>query len=367
MRLLPINTVRSGMKLGKSIYSEDGRVLLGEHVELSDRLIKRLADFGISYLYVEDPRTDDISVEEIISDETRIKALSQIRSSFRNIMENSTRKRTGTEQLGKVFGDVLKMIIDDISSHKEAMVILSNISISDQYLFHHSLNVCIYSTILGISHGYNKEQLNILGLGALLHDVGKLRISQEILYKPGKLSELEFAEIRRHTELGFDMLRKESTIPLLSAHCALQHHERLDGSGYPRGLSGDQIHDFGKLIGLVDVYDAMTSHRVYRPAMLPHQAMETLFAGSGTLFNQQFIEIFRDKIATYPIGLTVRLNSGESAVVVKIHAFCPYRPVVRVLNDAQGQPLKQPYEIDLAEKLSVMINGIEDAQPIELV
>jgi len=362
MRLLPLAMVRPGMKLGKKIYNEEGLTLLGENVELSQRLIHRLAEHGVDFVYIADPRTDDIQIPDMISDETRLKATSEIRTSFRSMMEDAIRRKTsGNLKLGKTFGNVMKMIIDDLSGHQDAMIMLTNICVMDDYLFQHSLNVCIYTTMLGLAHGYGREELMTLGLGALLHDIGKTQVPLDVLRKNGRLTDDEFACIKKHTEYGFTILKEEPNIPLLAAHCAFQHHERLNGSGYPRGIAGTDIHDYARWIGLVDSYDAMTTHRVYRKAMLPHQAMEILFTGTDTLYDKQKIEMFRDKIAIYPIGVSITLSTGESGTVVGLNKLFPQRPIVRILKDEEGQELKAPFDLDLSEKLSIMVTGVNDA------
>jgi len=361
MRLLPLNMVRPGMKLGRRIYNEEGITLLGERVELSQKLIQRLSEHGIDFVYIDDPRTNDITIPEMISEETRLKATSEIRTSFRGMMESSVRSKTANDRrLGKTFSNVMKMIIDDLSSHEGAMIMLTNISVMDDYLFQHSLNVCIYTTLLGMAHGYGREELTTLGLGALLHDIGKTQIPLELLRKNGKLTDSEFTQVKKHTEYGFQLLKEEPNIPLITAHCAFQHHERLDGSGYPRGITGRDIHDYARWIGMVDSYDAMTTHRVYRRAMLPHQAMEILYAGTDTLYEKKKIELFRDNIAIYPIGISVTLSTGETGTVVGLNKMVPHRPIVRILKDADGQELKAPFDMDLSEKLSIMVTGVNE-------
>ncbi|MNC39014.1 Cyclic di-GMP phosphodiesterase response regulator RpfG [compost metagenome] len=166
--------------------------------------------------------------------------------------------------------------------------------------------------------------------------------------------------MKQHAVLGFQMLKDEPNIPLLAAHCALQHHERLDGSGYPRSLKGYEILEYAKWIGLVDAYDAMTTHRVYRNAMLPHQVMEILYTEAGIKFDLDKVELFRDKVAIYPLGISVMLNTGESGVVVDLNAAYPHRPVIRILKNEGGEELPAPYEVDLSKKLSLMIQSVNE-------
>ncbi|BBH21508.1 phosphodiesterase [Paenibacillus baekrokdamisoli] len=361
MRLLPIHMCQPGMKLAKKIYSEEGLVLLSERMELTTKLISRLSECGISFVYIEDPRTSDIIIPDLISEETRHRALMEIRSNFRDMMDRP-KSKTGVSYpyIGKSFRHVMNMVLDDLTAQKDAMVMLMNMGIVDNYLFNHSLNVCIYSSILGIASGYSREELMTLGLGAMLHDVGKTQINTNVLKKTGSLTHDEYEEMKRHAERGYYLLKDEPNIPLLAAHCAYQHHERLDGSGYPRGINGNEIHEYAKWIGLVDSYDAMTTTRIYRSPMLPHQAVESLYAGSGTLYEQRMLQLFRDKVAIYPLGITVKLHTGESGVVMDINSSCAHRPVIRVLYGETGEELKVPYEIDLSTNLTTMIIAVNE-------
>ncbi|UJF34700.1 HD-GYP domain-containing protein [Paenibacillus hexagrammi] len=363
MRLMPIHMCQPGMRLAKNIYNEEGMVLLATDVELTSRLIERLFSYGIDYVYIADPRTEDIVLPDYIQQETRTRAIKEIRNTFRTMMED-TNKRSAVSyyDLGRKFRDLMTMIIDDVSGHQDAMVMLNTMNVTDNYLFQHSLNVSIYATMLGISYGYDRENLVALGLGALLHDIGKTKISVDILKKPSQLTHDEFTEMKHHTTYGFQILKQEPNIPLVTAHCAFQHHERLDGSGYPRGLKGNEIHEFARWIGLVDSYDAMTTTRVYRSPLLPHQAMEQLFAGSGTMYDQSKIALFRDKIAIYPLGIPVKLSTGESGIVSKLNITIPHRPIVRIMQDASGKDLKEPDEIDLSTRLNVLISEVGDAR-----
>ncbi|MDO7908479.1 HD-GYP domain-containing protein [Paenibacillus sp. JX-17] len=355
MRLVPVTSLQSGMKLGKKIYTEDGLVLLAAGVELTDKLISRLCQLGIGYIYIEDALTEDVHVPELIHEETRLKALSVIKREFNMVPKGFVSNRA--YHLGAAFGQMMESILDDIGSRDDTMIMLQDMKSTDFSLFDHSLNVCLYTLVLGLANGYNKKQLLELGLGALLHDIGKMQIPSHILQKPGKLTDEEFKHVQAHTKIGFEILRSEPGIPLVSAVCALQHHERLNGSGYPNGFKKDEIHEYAKWVALADSYDAMTANRVYRPGLLPHKAVESLYAGSGTLYEQSMLERFRDCVAIYPLGLTVTLSTGETGVVVRIHHQIPQRPVIRVFKDRNGQEVP-PYEIDLSTALSIIITDI---------
>jgi len=356
---MPVTACLPGSRLGKKIFSEEGIVLLAEGVELTQGLLNRLSGMGIHYVYIQDPKTEGIEIPELISEETQRRALLTVKNVFREMSDNS---RKGVyPYVGKAVREAMQTILDDLYSHRDAMIMLLNLQSVDHYLYLHSLNVCVYTSLLGIANGYSREELMTLGLGSLLHDVGKSQIPMEVLLKPGALSKQEFEEMKRHTERGFQLLKDEPNLPLIVAHCAFQHHERLDGSGYPRGIGGSEIHEYAKWIGIVDSYDAMTSHRIYRNAMLPHQAVELLYAGSDTLYDTEMLRLFRDKVAIYPVGMTVELSSGQSGVIVDVNTMTLHRPIVRVLTNEGGEELKTPYDMDLSKHLSVMISRVVTA------
>lgn len=360
MRLLPTRACQPGMKLAKAIFNEEGLVLLGANVELNTHLIGRLQQLGVDFVYITDPDTDDVEVQDPIRDETRMKALTEIRTAFRGMIDQAGSKlAVKSPIMGRSFNRVLEMLIDDLKGQDGALMMLTNLNVMNNYLYQHTLNVTLYTVMLGIIHGYSKNDLMVLGLGCLLHDIGKTRIRQELLTQPRTLTPEEYREIQTHTSHGFQILKNEPGIPLLSAHCAFQHHERLDGSGYPRGIKGDEIHEFAQWIAITDSYDAMTTHRPHRFAMLPHQAMEVLYGFAGTLYDRKKVALFRDHIAIYPLGLTVRLNTGEQAVVTKINGAFPQRPVVRVILDAEGNRPEPIYEIDLSDKLNILIETVD--------
>ncbi|KGE18490.1 HD-GYP domain-containing protein [Paenibacillus wynnii] len=364
MRLVSVNQLQAGMRLGKKIYNDEGLILLAEGAELTTPIINRLAKMDIGYIYIEDALTDDVIISGMLQDETRNQALKVIRNQFQDMTGASTITK-GFYHLDKKFSKIMDYILDDMSSQVDPMIMLLDMHTADNYLYVHSLNVCLYTLVLGIAHGYSKNDLKVIGLGSLLHDIGKTQIPVKIVQKPGMLSDEEFRHMQAHTEIGYRILKEEPNIPLLAAHCALQHHERIDGSGYPRGLTGPQIHEYAKWLGVADSYDAMTSNRIYKKAMLPHQAVEALYVGSGTLYEQKQLELFRDRVAIYPLGLTVKLSTGESGVVVKIDPSTPHRPIVRVLTGAEGETVT-PFEYDLSKALSVVISDVADqGEPIQ--
>jgi putative nucleotidyltransferase with HDIG domain len=360
MKLKSIYSVFNQDCLAKPIYNDLGQILLNSGVLLTDKLIERLKNKGISYVYVEDPYTDDIYVNDTINGKIRTKALKTIQDNFKTISKQmSLGKTVNIDKLSPSFSKLVKNILIEVQSNNEAISMLSEVISYDSYVFHHSLNVTVYSIALGQKQGLNQSELHDLGLGAMLHDLGKMGIPLKILNKSEKLTEEEFAKIKDHASIGFEMLRKSYTLSLLTAHCAYQHHERLDGSGYPRRLAGDDIHLYAKIIGVADVFDAVTSNRVYRQAMLPHEGLELLYSGAGTLFDKKLVDSFAKTVAIYPVGLEVKLSNGQEGIVAKVNSELPSRPLIRILKDQNQRQCE--IDLDLSVELNVTIVACERA------
>jgi HD-GYP domain-containing protein (c-di-GMP phosphodiesterase class II) len=369
MRLLPIAMAQPGMRLGKPIISEEGNTLLGYQVELTQGLINKLKQMGFQQLYIEDSRTDDIYIADAIREETRAVVRNQLIRTFQMLQTSRSLTAGDRHALSKTATNCIEQVRDDLKLHTRPsddtiMLMLMNRSTFSifEHFFQNALNVCIYATRIGMIEGYNREDLESLSLGAMFHDIGNSQVPQDLLLKASALTPLEFAEIRKHTEYGFKLLKEMPGMPLLAAHCALQHHEKIDGTGYPAGLSGTEVHPFAQWVGLLDAYDAMTNPRPYRSSLPPDHALEILFTGAGTLYDKSKVEFFRNKVAIYPIGLSVRLSTGQYGIVSKINPALKHRPVVRILTNEAGEELRHPEEIDLATHLHIMIFRIgEDA------
>lgn len=190
-------------------------------------------------------------------------------------------------------------------------------------LFFHSVNVAILSLLMGMELGLGTDDLQNLGLAAILHDIGKMFVNSEILHKPTSLAPDEYKEVKQHVKLGYNFLKATFEIPAQVYVAVLQHHERYDGKGYPNELGGDNIHLFGRIIAVTDVYDALTANRPYRKPIPASKALDYIVSGNGTLFDRRLTNIFVRKVAHYPVGTYVRLNSGHSGIVFKNYCDAP--------------------------------------------
>ncbi|KKM11721.1 hypothetical protein SY88_07305 [Clostridiales bacterium PH28_bin88] len=355
MRKYPLPLLHPGMVVARPVFSADGLVLLNKGKELRPSYIQRLHEQGIPAIYVEDHLMSGVDVEDVISEQTRLKAIKTVKSMFAGLsfQVKADRKPEINELLVK---QTVTEVVDDLLNRGDVMVNLTDIRAVDDYTYGHCVNVCVLALMTGISLGYERHNLLYLGMGALLHDVGKVKVPPEVLNKPGPLDPHEFEEVKKHPGYGFEMLKGLAGFSGLSAQIAYQHHEKFDGSGYPRGLQGREIHEFAQIVGMVDVYDALTADRIYRKAYQPYEAFE-MIAGTGNyLFDYRLVQAFLNNVALYPVGIALKLNSGHIGLVVDTPKGMPHRPTVRLLCDPEGQIIAEPYEEKLSENSKLLID-----------
>ena len=245
---------------------------------------------------------------------------------------------------------VVNNMIDSIFANQAALASLTRIKDYDEYTFVHSINVCILCLTLGRHLNFSREELEQMGIGALLHDVGKMRIPPHILNKPGKLTEEEFNEVKKHPLYTLEVLDKSHGIPDSSKQVALQHHERYNGRGYPRGLRGEEIGRFGQIAAIIDVYDAITADRVYKKAIPLHEGIRIIYQGVKEDFSQLLVEHFIQCVGIYPTGTLVLLDSEEIGIVCAVNPGKLLRPNVMLIYQDSKTRYPQPFVVDLMGK-----------------
>lgn len=312
------------MKLVRPVYGNNGEMLLNRGVMLTARYIMALRRLGILTVNVEGCIDEDYS--DALEDEVRCDVMKTVHDWTLN------RKYVNIKELT----EKVEIIINEIITGKKVIGNLTEICSTDMYTYAHSVDVCVLALVVGIKLDYKKNLLLQLGIGSLLHDLGKTKVPPKILNKNGSLTPAEFREIKKHPLYGYKMLleAKEEVDPV-SALVVLDHHEKYDGSGYPRGLKGIEIGEMPTICGVADVYNAITTDRVYRNALPPHEAYEMIMASGNSMFSMEIVESFLKCIVPYPVGTVVKLSNGYVGGVHKLNSGFPLRPLIKILNSGE--------------------------------
>lgn len=360
MRKVPISLLRPGMVLARSIFGSDGQLWLNAGIQLKSNYIASLWRAGILSVYISDPYMNDVSVAEVISEQTRRQAVKVVKDT----LQATKTLKQGSLVLNGQFSRLVENVVGEVLGNRDVVVNLADIRDADDYTFYHSVNVSVLTLLAGAELNWSRERLEQLGAGALLHDMGKVWIDDVILRKNGSLTPEEYDEIKKHPIFGHDILSAQDNISADSTSIVLQHHERCDGSGYPLNLAQRDIHPFARLVMVVDVYDALTSDRPYRPSMKPHVAIE-MITGCSETYDHEMVRALLNFLAAYPVGTALRLSNGDLGLVVKNRKGTPLRPIVRIFKDGDGVNYPAPFETDLTEKLDVVITDVLSDQERE--
>jgi HD-GYP domain-containing protein (c-di-GMP phosphodiesterase class II) len=289
--------------------------------------------------------------------------LEGISDTFKDDLAQSTQVLTNTQQvIESVLDDirntkvpnmkqvnaVVGELIFQVSKNPSAMIWASRLRDKHNYTYEQLINVSIHLVNFGRFLGLNSHELNCLGLAGFVQDFGMARIPQDIVYKKGKLTQKEREIVQEHVKFSIEILEADPTIPKEVMDIVIKHHERIDGSGYPRGLSGGLIGVQAEIAGLVDSYCAMTQPRPYRSTYLQsHAALNELYSQRGKVFGEIIVEQFVQCIGIYPPGTIVELNSNEVGIVIQQHTVRRLQPQIMIVLDAQHIPYKAPIMLDL--------------------
>ena len=245
--------------------------------------------------------------------------------------------------------DVVSSLLDGLFNHQVAMISLIQMRRFDNQLSTHVVDTCVLSLAMGKEHGIDTLQLKALGLGALLHDVGQLRLPLNILRKREPFTSKDHQLMRLHPEMSLAIIQEASDIPEETKVIVRQHHERLDGSGYPNGLRGPDISPLTQLLSIADTYDAQISGRCSAPPIPPAQALRELYqAANDGLYDPVLVKRLIQFVGVYPIGTLVELSTGERAIVVWVHSHARMKPCIKLLADPLGRPYLEQEILDLS-------------------
>lgn len=352
-----LHRVSPGAIIAQDIYGEDGVLLLKKGSAYRPHYTTRFKEAGVHEVYIEEDgfmskesineiRTS-LKLNDIIYERTKLHAQAQIKKMmvrFKSLGHSDIRR------ISKVVED----IIDQLFNQKDFVFSLSQLRAVDDYTYHHSVNVGVLSLIIGIELGLDQSALLKLGMGAILHDIGKVMIPDELLNKPTRLTPEEYAEVKKHTVYGYKIM-KEAGMSEESAQIALHHHEKYDGSGYTYGLQRTKIPLFARIVAVADVYDAMSNDRVYQKRSTPDKVYREITHLGDKHFDKDIMECFAKHICIYPTGTGVILNSGHRGIVLEQNKLYPESPIIRVFTPETKHYKNLYFDIDLSLDLSYRI------------
>jgi len=364
MQKIHVANISHGAIIAQDIYSNDGRMLISQGVPFKGSFLSRLINGGIHEIFIEDDieqkeKTDAIHNDPILKIQQKIKIDDVIYEKTRKqaehlIMKTMTRHVSKQSINLKKITEMIEIIVKELLSTEDIVLSLSKLRSIDDYTYEHSVNVCVISIIIGIELFLEKDSLKDLGVGAILHDIGKVGVSERIIKKPGSLLPAEFGEIKTHTELGYQILKGAGFSEDI-AQIALYHHERVEGSGYPHHLEGVSIPLYARIVAVADVYDALSNNRIYRKKMTPDNVYRELIKTSTNHLDELLVEKLLKHIHMYPNGSGVILNTGEKGVIVNQNRLMPESPVVRVIIKNNQIMSPKTIDIDLSVESQIYI------------
>lgn len=348
MRAVPTSYIKGDVTLAENIYTKEGAVLLKNGATVNAKHIKRINEIGIFTIYINDAYSPDIDIDRIVDINMRVRGV--------NLLKEIYEKIKAGKNIGSDFPRIYALfdnVYDEILGAKDRQINYIDIKSVDNYTYGHALNVAILSTILGIECGVRLPQLKSLFVGAALLDVGMMLIPEETYHRNEGMSEEQTLMLQKHVQKGYDYLKNISEADAYVRNIALGHHERHDGSGYPLGSAGANINLLSRIVGICDVYDAMTSDRVYKSAVPPSEAIEFLMGSADRAFDLDLTEKFCKKINPYPEGSLVKLDTGAIAVIRKVVPDLPLRPLISIIHNVGPKLVFE--DIDLYEKRNLVI------------
>lgn len=358
MRIVPVEFAVN-LHLAEDVYDHFGRILVRNGLSVSDKVVAQLKNAGVFSVYVND-RYSQNRLTPPISTDLRVELTRELQNMYEILRLRHEAEREVSESTLRPLNRVLELaehILYEITRTPRQYLSFTDIKVQELYTVSHSLNVAVLSLLLGMDAGLDRNRQRDVFLGALFHDIGMNFINEKVFMKNGKLDVQEFIKIKEHPQKGYELIKDFSFANAYIKIIVLEHHEKLDGSGYPRQLQDPEIHHLAKLVSVADCYDAMTSDRIYSRAVSPYEALQHISLASGKHLDAKMADLFIRKIMPYPEGCLVRLSDQSVALVETVRESDPLRPVVTPIDGTTKQLLST--SIDLAQSQELKIEGIQ--------
>ncbi len=377
IKKIPIGELKSGMYVHDVNCSwRSMPVFTFRHRMSDEKIIEKIRQLGIREIYIDTslgddlpgaPTEDEVRMElegqmvgladgDEVAFHHRLASQSELdhawdihRSASQLIQGIMTDVRMGRQIEFDTVHEALHNINGSVLSSFGALMQLGQLKSADDYTFQHCVGVSALLTAFGKGLELNRQTIHDVGIGALLHDIGKMQIPSEILNKPGRLTEIEFDEMKQHVVYGRNLIGDASWVSSTALQVLEQHHERYDGTGYPKGLKSSEISPMGQMAAIVDVYDAITAERVYHKGMMPADALRKLQEWSHFHFNEDLVRHFIRSLGIYPLRTVVRLESGGIGIVIDQNPADLLRPTLLMVSDDEKRLPLSPYRLDLSK------------------
>lgn len=343
---LRIEDIKTGMILGEDIYNKYDVLMISSGTIINEYNLNMISNTNFKFLEIINKNIDDKKEVVIVENDFQEKYRETVES-FKNLYK---RIKFGSKIVSEEISEILEPLVFEVINNKDFTKKLWQIESCDEYTYDHSVTVSLTSALLGKWLGLPIELINELAVAGVLHDIGKCNIPDEILKKPDKLSDEEYKVMKTHSTLGYIMLKNSREFSDNILFGIYQHHEKYDGKGYPNKTKGEDIHYFGRIIAIADVYSAMTSNRVYRQKMSPFLVAKLILDNSFGYLDPTIVKIFLDNISNFYIGTIVKLNDGRIGEVVMSNKNEPYRPLIRI---------NEKY-VDLSKNYNIEIEALID-------
>ncbi len=339
-KLTSIDKLDIGMILDKDVIDiKTGAVLIPENTAITKAYIEKLNIHGIHFVF-----TKEEVIPEGLRNEGLTKEYSKVENTLNNIFnEIKEGKKLESDRITSEMNNFVK----EIALERDILTQMRLLRKTDDYTFNHSLGVSILAITLGKWLNYSQDEIEDLSIAGLFHDIGKLKISDKIVKKPGKLTEEEYLEMKKHPLYSYEMLLETKRFNEDILLGILNHHEKIDGTGYPNGIKGDKIHEYAKIIAICDIYHAITSNRVYRDKDSPLRAADYLRQESFKSLDPHITQVFLKNISTFYVGNKVLLSDGSTGIIVYIHPQDETKPIVQV--DDKFIDFLQPQNVEILD------------------
>ncbi len=363
MQRVNISCLRPEMVSAVEVEDPGGRALITAGSPFQESHIKALKTIGFGSVYVDLPSFIGAQRPEgLISTVVQTDAVKIIRKVYDDFKIKKEMDDSPVRELAS-------RLVNEVIPNRDQLFQGVDLRATDSYLAGHVVNVAVLSIMIGLKSGYSITKLHELAIGALLMDIGEMLIPPEILRKTDQLTPAEMEEVKKHSLLGFDGLRKKlRALPVTSMHVAYQHHESFDGKGYPRGISGTDIHEYARIVCVADMFDALVSDRPFRHYYLNHEALSILHALSGRFLDPDIVPLLSSQVALYPQGTLVQVDTGETGEIETVNLQNPSRPRIRILKDSWGNRIKEKDAWEMALKPSrYIIKVLKDQEIVDWV